>query len=124
MEPFIGVSGPIQTETISRRTGREKIIITAPSTTVVEASTFYYPGWEARIDGKPVVITPAPGSGTIRFQVPEGRHTVSLDFHNTPVRRWTLIFSLMTALLLAAAVFTDIYFPAFLSFHKVKSKTS
>lgn len=47
---------------------------------------FYYPGWQARVDGAAVDVTPEPETGLVTFPVPSGTHTVEVWFGETPVR--------------------------------------
>lgn len=47
---------------------------------------FYFPGWQARIDGRPAALTPFSERGLVGLSVPAGRHRLQLDFRETPVR--------------------------------------
>lgn len=49
--------------------------------------TFYFPGWQARVDGQSAAIAPVTERGLIGVTVPAGRHHVSLYFGETPVRQ-------------------------------------
>jgi hypothetical protein len=102
--PLVGVTSPVQVTPVFRRAGHEQFLVTAGVTTLVESSTFFYPGWEVRIDGVRVDVAPALIRGTMQFQVAAGQHTVSLVLRPTPVRRNALIVSIATAFALAAAV--------------------
>ncbi len=62
--------------------------------------TYYFPGWQATVDGLPVDISPEPPNGLIALTVPPGEHLVQLRFGPTPLRR------LATALTLAALALT------------------
>lgn len=55
----------------------------APQTITLAVHTF--PGWQARIDGRPVPLT-AAAAGRIQIPVPAGEHEVTLAFTRTPVR--------------------------------------
>ena len=46
----------------------------------------YWDGWSAAIDGNDIPIWPAPGSGLITAQLPEGSHFLELNLNRTPVR--------------------------------------
>jgi hypothetical protein len=39
---------------------------------------FYFPGWAARLDGRPWPLSAQPGTGRIVIDVPAGRHTLDL----------------------------------------------
>ena len=47
---------------------------------------FYYPGWRVKIDGERVPVFPAPGTGLLSFDVPSGKHSIKVDFTETPLR--------------------------------------
>ena len=45
---------------------------------------FYFPGWRAWVDGRPVSITPGAGDGLIEVAVPAGLHELRVRFGSTP----------------------------------------
>jgi hypothetical protein len=61
---------------------------------------FYFAGWQARIDGQPVTITPTDPNGLVSFPVPAGRHRVQVYFGSTPLRSAASVMSLLSALVL------------------------
>ncbi|MDH7474248.1 MAG: hypothetical protein QHJ74_09605, partial [Anaerolineae bacterium] len=63
--------------------------------------TFYFPGWQATIDGQPVPVEATGPQGLIRFTVPAGEHVVMLRFTETPVR---LLGDGLSAIALAAVL--------------------
>jgi hypothetical protein len=101
--PLVGITLPIQVTPVFRRAGHEEFYVTASAPTLVESSTFFFPGWEVLIDGVRADIAPALIRGTMQFQVPAGQHAVSLVLRQTPVRRTALIITMATLLLLAGA---------------------
>ncbi len=64
----------------------------------------YWPGWRARIDGRPADVRPVEGSGYIALDVPPGEHTVVLYLGRTPLRAAAEAVSLAAALGMLAAV--------------------
>lgn len=62
--------------------------------------TFYFPGWTVRIDGQPAAVGPASGTGLISFEVPAGRHTITVRWELTPLRSAAAAVSLVSLLLL------------------------
>ncbi len=46
----------------------------------------YYPGWQVRLDGRPLVIDVYSPTGLIRFEVPSGSHELSIDFERSSVQ--------------------------------------
>ncbi len=57
---------------------------TLPS--LVRISTFYYPGWEAELDGKITRIGIEDGSGAMLIDIPPGNHVLKLAFGETILR--------------------------------------
>jgi uncharacterized membrane protein YfhO len=54
--------------------------------------TFYFPGWQARVDGQPAAIAPVTERGLIGVTVPMGRHHLLLQFGETPVRYSPMVY--------------------------------
>lgn len=64
----------------------------------------FWPGWEATIDGAPLPITPARGSGLITAGVPPGEHQLVLAFGRTPLRTAAELLSLLALLALLPVI--------------------
>ncbi|MBN1936426.1 MAG: hypothetical protein JW934_17300 [Anaerolineae bacterium] len=47
---------------------------------------YNFPGWQARVDGRPTSIWSAPNSGLISLAVPQGAHQIELRFGRTTAR--------------------------------------
>ncbi len=62
--------------------------VSAPEAFTFEVLTFYFPGWQAAIDGTPVELHPSDPHGLINFTVPAGDHRIDLrlgrDFAGAP----------------------------------------
>jgi hypothetical protein len=69
--------------------------------------TFYFPGWQATIDGQPVDIVISEPLGLIEVEMPAGQHELELRFGETPLRRVSNIISLLA--ILALAVLAVVY---------------
>jgi hypothetical protein len=69
----------------------------APS--LLAVSVPFYPGWQARVDGKPVEITPADHA-LIGVEIPAGEHQLTLDYHST----WFLTGALLSLAGLCAGI--------------------
>jgi len=63
-------------------------------------NNYYFPGWQAYIDSKPVKTSPSGPLGRIGFQVPNGQHQIFLKFENTPIRQYSNLISLLTFIIL------------------------
>ncbi|HUK90660.1 MAG TPA: glycosyltransferase family 39 protein [Blastocatellia bacterium] len=66
--------------------------------------TFNFPGWTATVDGQPAEINTGEDYGDIEIDLDEGRHTIVVDYLDTPVRkrakRITIGAALLTGILL------------------------
>jgi hypothetical protein len=60
--------------------------------------TYYFPGWQGYVDGRPVETSPVEGLGYIGLSVPQGSHQVTLRLERTPLRAWAEGLSLAAAL--------------------------
>jgi hypothetical protein len=83
----------------------EKRVIGAEvySNALLRVATFYYPGWVARLDGGKVQIVTESNTGEMLVSVPNGKHTLTLEFVDTPLRRSAKYISLISLLFLITA---------------------
>src|SRR5690606_37122093 len=51
-----------------------------------ELSSFYFAGWRAWVDGQAVDVQPSTPEGLISVPIPDGRHTLTVAFGETPSR--------------------------------------
>ncbi len=63
-------------------------------------NTFYFPGWQARLDGRPLPIGPTVPHGRIGVAIPAGQHNLVVWFGPTPRR----VFANGVSLLAVAGV--------------------
>ncbi len=110
-EEFIGgkvslkaLSGQADGQRLAKRAASQTwdINVSSPSAAVA-VPLLYWPGWQARADGKPLEVRPADGLGWIAFDLPQGRHKIELSLGDTPTRRLADIVSLI-ALALAIVI--------------------
>ncbi|HEX2623085.1 MAG TPA: hypothetical protein VHL11_23155, partial [Phototrophicaceae bacterium] len=59
------------------------LVLNAPKESVLTFDWFYFPGWQAKLDGQPVELTPSPGVGLIQVTMPTGRHELEIWLGNT-----------------------------------------
>lgn len=66
--------------------------------------TYYFPGWQAAVDGAPTTTGPTGAWGLAAADIPPGPHTLTLRFTPTPIRRsaawlsWGAVGALVIAL--------------------------
>lgn len=59
----------------------------------VRISTFYYPGWEAELDGKITGIAIENKTGAMLINIPQGEHALKLSFGDTSLRAFSRYLS-------------------------------
>lgn len=57
---------------------------------------FYFPGWQARLDGESIPVYADTPHGLLTVAVPAGQHTLHVYFGDTTLRRWAWVISLFT----------------------------
>lgn len=72
--------------------------ITTPSAFKLKLHRFYFPGWTAMLDGKPVEISVTQPDGRIGVDIPAGKHRVDVELQATPVRGAAAWISITCAL--------------------------
>ena len=66
---------------------------------------FFYPEWDAFIDGLPMEVNPTVGEGLVSLTLPEGNHTVRIEYQETTTRKIGNALSLVAIIILAIASF-------------------
>ncbi len=82
---------------------RWAIEVTSPEA-LLAFHTYYYPGWEALVDGQPAQIELMPGLGYIGLRLPQGSHEVNLRLGRTRVQWIAEVVSALTVAALLAAL--------------------
>lgn len=82
------IEGSAQVTTLLRTSTRHIYEIESQNDTRFADSTFYFPGWNVYIDGKPseIQFQDPQYRGIITFNVPRGKHLVEVLFKKTKVR--------------------------------------
>ncbi len=76
------------------------VTVASPEPFVAVFDLFTFAGWQARIDDRPVAITPTDPHGLISFPVPAGQHRLQVLFGSTLLRTGASVVSLLSALVL------------------------
>jgi len=87
-------------EQMSAQPGDDVYKINTPSAIQATYRSFYFPGWEVWLDGKPTTIAPTDPNGLIGFEVPAGEHTLEVKFGTTPIRIGAGWISILSALIM------------------------
>jgi hypothetical protein len=75
---FISGRGQILAQHLTNQRRQFSLLITEPVR--ARFNTYHYPHWMARLDGRELGLEAEPGSGLILFDLPAGRHTLTLDY--------------------------------------------
>lgn len=65
-----------------------EVKVVAPRPTFLRWHQFWFPGWQATVDGKPVTVARSSQLGLVTVSIPPGEHRVRVWFGETPPRRW------------------------------------
>ncbi len=72
-----------------------RLTLSSPLPFTLAYKTFYFPGWQALVDGQPVKIVTTRDYGLISFNVPSGDHVLEVRFGSTPLRHGASIGSMI-----------------------------
>ena len=71
-------------------------LVSAPASFPLTLHRFYFPGWQALVDGQAAPVYPTGELGLVTVDVPAGDHIVELRFGDTPLRRFANGLSLLS----------------------------
>lgn len=80
------------------------LVLSSPVAFELRYHTFFYPGWQAWLDGVAVELHPQPDTGLITIKVPAGEHEVRVRFRETAWRKAADALSLLSVTALGWAV--------------------
>ena len=65
---------------------------------------YWWPGWQAKVNGTSIPTYALPGSGELALDVPEGAHDIVLRLHGTKLQKLAMGVSCITAILVIVSV--------------------
>lgn len=68
------------------RPGYDRYVLQAAQPATLTYQTFYFPGWQATLDGQPIPLGISSPDGLIQLDLPAGSHVLEIAFHNTVLR--------------------------------------
>jgi hypothetical protein len=80
---------------LEERSDLLRLRVTGARASELTVPQFYFPGWRGWVDGQPVALRPAEGTGLITLDAPAGEHEITLRFEDTPLRRLAAVVSLL-----------------------------
>ena len=84
---------------ISIKPSNYKFEVTVLNSSTITLNTAYFPGWEAKIDGKSSEVQRSK-EGLITFYVPGGKHFIEVNFSDTPIRKASSLLSIFSLILI------------------------
>ena len=80
------------------RRADDRYTLAATQPVTVTYQSFYFPGWQASLDGNPIPMEASSPSGLMVMQLPAGQHRLRVSFQLTPLRAGALIVSVVGGL--------------------------
>jgi hypothetical protein len=81
---------------------RARLVVDSPVAFRARYLSFYFPGWRVWVDGEEVELAPSDPEGLMTFDVPAGRHEVTVRFGRTALRVGADLLSLLSLVAVAA----------------------
>jgi hypothetical protein len=103
---------------------RYELRLSSPRPFVAHFHTFYFPGWQAQLDGQPAPLTPTDPHGLIGVELPAGEHHLIIWFGSTPIRTLANTLTAISAVILGLATaliqfYTDCQVKGYKSFESL-----
>lgn len=118
-EKLMYITGGGTSEVIKWKTASMIIKTNVREQSLMKIRTFYFPGWEAFIDGKKTRINREDDTGAIVVDVPNGEHLLELKFKDTPIRFYSKIVTLFSILVITSLIVMNWKRPCYNLFGKI-----
>lgn len=73
-----------------------RVLMDSPQAQTIRLHTFYFPGWQVRVDGQRVLTGASGDLGLVTAQIPAGRHVVEITFEATLPRQVAGVLTVLT----------------------------
>ncbi len=97
-----GLPAGVEAQLLSHTANLDRYAFSADEPFTARFQTFYFPGWQASIDGRPAHLDVSEPYGLIEVPIPAGQHQVTLRFGETPLRIAADLLSLLSLVAIAA----------------------
>jgi len=84
-----------------------ELVLESDAPVQVVYRAFYFPGWQARLDGQSVGLSVSPPLGLMALNVPAGHHALAVRFGSTPLRSASTMVSLLAVVALGMVWILD-----------------
>jgi hypothetical protein len=99
-------------EHLAAQPARDIYRVTLADAATAVYHSFYFPGWDVTLDGRPLPFHPTDPHGLITFDLPPGEHTLEIRFGDTPIRTAANALSLISLAALAYGAACIAYRPS------------
>lgn len=96
--------GEIEVSDFVKKTGHATGFINVLADSQIEMPVTYFPGWEARVNGKIIDLSEPSIQGLITFYLPKGEYKIDLALTDTPVRIIGNTITLISSLFLLVSL--------------------
>jgi hypothetical protein len=96
-----------QIQVVLWQLARRVFTVNAATATTINLQTFWFPGWQATVNGQAVETQADVNDGTIEFPIPAGTSDIEVRFENTPIRTTGGVISLLAANAVAGVIVFD-----------------
>jgi len=100
ISPYSVLGGQTQVGILTNKPHFKQFSLTVIEPTTFQLNTFYFPGWVAYVDSKPLNINPDNPLHLITVNIPPDSKHLSFTFSHTPLRQLADTISLITVLFL------------------------
>jgi hypothetical protein len=94
------LEGNVSVNVLQNKMANKEYSVDVIQPSIFRLNTYNFPGWKATLDSKPLTITDNNSYKLITTELPEGKHTLSFTFTDTPLRlisNWVSILSVLVA---------------------------
>jgi hypothetical protein len=92
--------GDLSIDSYEKKSNKITFLVKVDKSQIINIPVFYYPGWEAKVDGRKITLSDPSDYGFIRINIQQGRHFVMLEFKDTPLRVLSNFLTFLGALIL------------------------
>ncbi|MCL4459828.1 MAG: glycosyltransferase family 39 protein [Chloroflexi bacterium] len=98
---LVRTSKGARVQVLTDKSSYKRLRLVADKDSEVVLNLFFFPGWQARLDGQSVPIAPQEATGLIVVNVPAGEHFLEIRFGDTPLRSMARGISIVSLFVLA-----------------------
>jgi 6-pyruvoyl-tetrahydropterin synthase related domain len=79
-----------------QRNSGDTVSIDSPEAGALRFRQYYFPGWTAMLDGKPIPVYAEQAFGLLTVDLPAGQHTIQVQYEGTSIQKVGTLISLVS----------------------------